>query len=456
MASQPIYFDKNTINVRMQVPTGVIILTSLMDKWLKSVAKSPNTRRNYSHDLNSFAAFTGKTPDELIIEAEAEIKDSKLMRERSVSDDVPDFLEHLKGKNLAPNTIRNYIMAIQSFYTFYDIQFPKQRNLESTVLETNIEIPTKEDIQAILKHTDELERAIVLVGVSSGLSMNEIINLKVGNFRTGHNSTTGITTLKLRRGKTKVDFITFLTPEASQAVNDYLKFRERTSDSTDKRKQNQLLKQHVYADSDYLFIGRTIPNEWLDKKDESLRKLERNSFLKLYRTLNEKSRKSTPKGTWNIIRSHNLRKYYNSALINAGADSFFVEFTMGHKIPDTKDRYFRHDSNSLARNIFEKFIPFITIQKELDISESEDFKRIKADNATLIVEAEKHRVERSELQELRAELEALRAFEAEQRRINEWYGEPLTDEQIDELNKPENQMPDEKTQGKKGMKGIRV
>jgi IS30 family transposase len=44
----------------------------------------------------------------------------------------------------------------------------------------------------------------------------------------------------------------------------------------------------------------------------------------------------------------------------------------------------------------------------LDISESEDFKRIKAEHETLLAEAEKHRVERTELQELRAEIEKLK------------------------------------------------
>lgn len=166
-----------------------------------------------------------KSPDQLLAETKAEIKQGVLIEERSIFADVPRFRQFLKSKNLAPNTIRNYIMAAQSFYSYYNIQFPKQRKLESTVLESNIEIPTKSDIQTILKVCDPLEKAIVLVGVSSGLSMNEIINLKVGNFKDGYDPTTGITTLKLLKGKTKVDFITFLTPDTSQAVIDYLEFR---------------------------------------------------------------------------------------------------------------------------------------------------------------------------------------------------------------------------------------
>jgi integrase len=383
------------------------VLSTKVDNWLLAIEASPFTRRNYVHDLNAYCKFLSKDPDQLLAEAKTEIKQGLLLEERSIFSDVPRFKQHLKSKNLAPNTIRNYIMAVQSFYSYYNIQFPKQRKLESIVLESNIEIPSKSDIQTILKVCDPLEKAIVLLGVSSGLSMNEIINLKVGNFKDGYDPTTGITTLKLRRGKTKVDFVTFLTPESSQAVNDYLEFRNRKSDSADIRKQKQLQKQHVYSNNDFLFIGRTIPNEWLQSRDERLRKFERNSFLKLYRMLNEKANKSTPKGTWNVLRSHNLRKYFNSVMLNAGADSFFVEYVMGHKIDKTKSAYFRASPDKL-KEIYLKFVPYLTIQKEADISESPEYLRIKQENQILQTETARHVVERSELQDLRAEMERMK------------------------------------------------
>jgi phosphosulfolactate synthase (CoM biosynthesis protein A) len=72
-------------------------LKSLFDKWLRSVAKSDNTKRNYSHAINAYCEFLDKSPDDLITEAESEIKEGYLMRERSVSDDVPDMLLKITG-----------------------------------------------------------------------------------------------------------------------------------------------------------------------------------------------------------------------------------------------------------------------------------------------------------------------------------------------------------------------
>ena len=130
---------------------------------------------------------------------------------------------------------------------------------------------------------------------------------------------------------------------------------------------------------------------------------------------------------------------------------------MGHKIEGSKASYFV-DNETELKEAYKNCVPYLTIQKELDISESEDFKRIKAEHETLLLEAEKHRVERSELQSIRAELEAEKQSKAElkdnimkeildalavneQKKI-EFMREP-TDEQIDELNKPENQFPHE-------------
>jgi hypothetical protein len=54
-------------------------------------------------------------------------------------------------------------------------------------------------------------------------------------------------------------------------------------------------------------------------------------------------------------------------------------------------------------------VPYLTIQKELVVSESAEFKRIKEENQTLQAEIVRHVVEREELQELRAEIEHMKS-----------------------------------------------
>jgi hypothetical protein len=78
------------------------------------------------------------------------------------------------------------------------------------------------------------------------------------------------------------------------------------------------------------------------------------------------------------------------------------------------------------------------IQKEADVSESPEYIRIKHENQVLQAETARYIVERRELQDLRAEMEKMRAIDASleslmekklndmvEARINEIFGTPL-------------------------------
>ncbi|RXA21709.1 hypothetical protein EQO05_00165 [Methanosarcina sp. MSH10X1] len=378
-------------------------------EWLTTINSRPNTECNYLLGFQWFTEWTGKEPEALLLEAEQETKDGLLMRHRSIKKYLIGFRKYLQDKGNAPQTIKGYITGVRSFYTAFDITLPNltRSGNKAQTLKRHKEIPSKEDLQETLKVCGPLEKAILLVGVSSGLSAHEICNLKVADFKKGYDPETGITTLDLRRGKVGFDFITFLSPEASKAVQDYLTYRARTAKTNEKRRLDQLEKQRVFSDNDYLFIKRSIDPSYLKSHDDELRNLNQYSFSKVYRNISEKAQKNTPAGYWNLIRSHNMRKYFNSALLNAGADSFHVEFFMGHTLDDTKAAYFRADKGKL-KEIYKKYIPYITIEKALDPEQHPDFIILKKESETYARAAANATVERNELIELRAEMERLK------------------------------------------------
>lgn len=406
----------------------------LIIEWFETLNPKPTTEKNYIRAMQEYTEWAGKTPGELLTEAEAEIRKGLLMRERNIKRYLIGFRKYLQNEKYASTSVKAYMTGVTSFYKSFDIEIPSlpRSGNKAKPLQKNCEIPTKEDLQEVLKVCDPFEKAILLVGASSGLSANEIINLKVSDFKKGYDPETEITTLKLRREKVGFDFITFLSPEASRAVLDYLKYRERTIKTGEIKRINQLKKQRVINDSGYLFIARQVPEEFLESMDEELRKVEENSFLKIYRKLSEKAQKNTNKGDWNLIRSHNVRKWFNSAMLNAGADSFHVEFFMGHTLDDTRAAYFRANPEKL-RDLYQKYIPYLTVQKEADISESPEYLRIKQENQTLQAETVRHVVERSELQELRAEMKKIQALDTGLESLLEKKMEELVETRLNEL-----------------------
>ena len=158
----------------------------IINNWLSGASK--NTKNVYTDAMRAYTEFLNKTPEQIIMESEEDIKSGKLMRERRIFNELREFREDLEKSGIAPLTMRSRVTGVRSFFTFYNIQLPvlpRYAKKASPQLK-NRDIPTKEDIQEIISIADPLEKAIILIGVSSGLAVNEISNLKVQEFLDGY------------------------------------------------------------------------------------------------------------------------------------------------------------------------------------------------------------------------------------------------------------------------------
>jgi integrase len=183
-----------------------------------------NTKEAYIQGMQAYLSFMMMTPEELIGEVEGEIRLGILARHRKIKKHLIAFRKHLQDRGLADFTVRSRMTGVISFYNFFEIEFPKLQGdtRKARVLDGNKAVPKKEDLQEVLKVCDPLEKAVMLVGVASGLASNDIRNLTIKQFKYGYDKETGITTLPITREKTGVEFITFLSQETSKAVWEYL------------------------------------------------------------------------------------------------------------------------------------------------------------------------------------------------------------------------------------------
>ncbi len=147
-----------------------------------------STEYNYIRAMDIYSEHIGKSPSQLIIEAEKEIRAGLLPRERTVKHNLIGFRRYLQEKKLSPLSVKSYMTRITNFYKAFDIEIPKipKSERKAQPLPENYDIPTKEDLQEVLKVCDLMEKAIVLVGASSGLSAQEIVNLKIKYFTKGY------------------------------------------------------------------------------------------------------------------------------------------------------------------------------------------------------------------------------------------------------------------------------
>ncbi len=383
-------------------------------EWFANIEAAKNTQRNFLRGMELYTEFVNKTPAELIEEAEQEILSGTLMRKRKIREYLLTFREWLKTQEYAPKTINGFLIAARSFYKSYDIDIPSinfKKQFKAVATEQNSIRLEKEQIQEMLKYANVRNKAIILTLASSGLAQSDLLELKISDFKKGYDEKTGITTLPLRRIKTKVDFITFLTPEASLAVKDYINSRNRKPKeeyTSHKDMMDAFEKRRVRSDHDYLFCKHDVPDRYLKTLSEKDRKLNASGLMDMFRETAKKAGLDTKPGQWQICRAHNLRKFFDSALLNNGADSFFVEYLMGHTISESKAAYYKGDPAKLKER-YMRYMPYLTLTSiETRVLESAEYTQLKDENTVLKKRIDELKSKTDETDKMKAEMADLK------------------------------------------------
>lgn len=325
------------------------------------------TMIGYVNALQRYVELHGLSLSELVEEALKEEKERVAKKDRNILKRMRAFRKYLKSLDLSEKTIKRMLAGVKSFYEFgHQIEIPKlgkDQAVQGRVKEENKEIPSREDIIKALKMCDKREKAIVLGLSSSGLDRQDFTTLTIKQFEEGFDSETGITTLEMRRGKTGNDFITFFSSEATEAIQDYLEWRNRPEPKTSHKDISISWKKHrVYTDSDYLFCDKFISDEFLETHDEEIRKIDGKALSSIFRYLASRAGLSREKNVWNSFRAHKLRSWFNTQLMNDGCPKEVYEMFMGHKgqLGSSGGTYINGKKGEL-KNIYLKHMPSLAL-----------------------------------------------------------------------------------------------
>lgn len=380
--------------------------------WLDSM--DAGRYHSYIIGLAYFCAMVEKKPTELINEAIAEIKQGKLLNERSYFMYLKRFEGLLKEVGFADTTQNNYLTAVRSFYGSYEIEMPKKRGgrkrRKRPLRENaNVEI-TREDIQKLLDVSKYLrDKALIFAVTSSGLGRAELRLLDVGDFVRGYDEETGISMLKdVWRVKTGNDFISFFSSECSAMIWQYLEMERGI--------RREEVERHL---NEPLFTA--TKNTWKGAKGLTSR-LEAQSIDGIFRNL--AMRVDGQNGPWetengntiyNKFHPHNLRKFFSTQMKLSGCLEILVEFMMGHQIESTREAYDITKPKDL-KEIYLKFMPAVIIQPtETQVIQSKEYKELK----------EKIAIYDFALKERNHEVEELKKELAIQRELIEEMRKPL-------------------------------
>lgn len=332
--------------------------------------KSEHTKRTYTLALKQFLRWTKLDSYDDLLQAD----------EKSIHRLLEDYIIHLKGK-LSPNTLNTELAPIFLFYQMNDVNINKirlKKMFPATVKRSGYNAYSHDNIQKMLKATkSKRTRASILILASTGCRSGALIDLKIQDIE-NYKDDCKIVTFYSRD---KSEYYGFLTPEASDAVDDYLE--QRIQDHERIEPYSPMIRENYR-------LGSIPP-----------RKITRQMLASLIEmTLKEVKRTKDSSGRNNISITNGFRKFFNSLLkLRENVNLSICEKLMGHSVTiDLDNHYLKVPKESLFGE-FKKIIPELIIDdserlrvendlKEKEIQELKSEKRIISELETRIQSVE--------------------------------------------------------------------
>ena len=332
-----------------------------IDLWVLRKDLEKSTLKSYLNCLRNFCELIGKTPDELILEADAEEEKGIKLRDRKINLYFLKFKRKLENDGKANGTIKLNIYALKSFYSSLDIQVPNFKTPRGDIsLEKNYgKLISQFELQTLINIAASRERALIYIMALSGMAQAEARRLTIRQFMDAVGEVIDkeinsmeelfaeekkleehILTIHLVRKKVNYRYITFIPPEASMQIISYLKERMYG--------RNQNIRITDYESPIFVKIN----GEHID----------RDCIVTNFRRIGLEAGFKKKKGAYSFWRAHGLRKYFISTIMNKLGDKVLADFLAGHKISDVDRAYWYMDPEDLKKRYL-KALPYLSIDQ---------------------------------------------------------------------------------------------
>lgn len=167
-----------------------------------------------------------------------------------------------------------------------------------------------------------------------------------------------ILTLNITRQKTSYSYITFIPPETSREIINYLKKR-------------------CYGGNENIRVENNSEPIFASKYGGQM---SRDSIVTNFRNTGIKAGFKKEKNAYSFWRSHSLRKYFISTFINKKGEKVIADFMAGHKINDMDRTYWQANPEDL-KNMYIDAFPALSLDAAgVNDYRTKEFREIKEEN----------------------------------------------------------------------------
>jgi integrase len=328
----------------------------------RAAVRSKYTLDPYERRLIAFLSDVGMSCDEFVGLA----KTNPAAVEKMVVDFVLKEKHRLKQGSITSSTISNKLKPIKLLLEMNDaigLNWKKIKRLLPSPRRFALDrIPTMGEIHKIIEHSDVRGKALTLVLCSSGIREGAIENLRVRNLKpvridsdetdgSGRTRTSG--RLTVYEGDVSEEYITFITPEAYEALQSYLDWRRAHGETITegsplfRDKFDPLVTAYLTYDG--------------GKPEEPKRMTGAMIGAYYNRLFYECGFRTSPKRRHEFT-VHGFRKWFKTRCENAGVKPIITELLMGHSV-GISDSYYRPTEKDLLEEYI-KAIDALTISNE--------------------------------------------------------------------------------------------
>ena len=346
-----------------------------IDLWALKNDLEDSTLRTYLPCLKYYCELVNLSPDDLIKEADKDEENGVKLRDRKINLHFLKLKKNLIKDGKAEGTIKLYISAIKSFYEALDVQNPKIKTPTGDIgLEKNYgKLISREELICLINMAAPREKALIYLMALSGMAQAEARNLTLRKFMNAAGEAINkdfntifdlfnaekelsneILTIHITRKKVNYRYITFIPPEATTQIIYYL-------------------KERVYGRNEKIRIENYDSPLFVKINGEPC---DTDIIVSNFRRLGIEAGFKKEFGAYSFWRSHGLRKYFISNIMNKIGDKVLADFLAGHKISKVDKAYWYMDSEDLKKRYI-KALPYLSIDKAKVINiKSDDVKRI--------------------------------------------------------------------------------
>lgn len=338
----------NRRNIAIHQAKLELIHSDAYEEWQLTL-NSDETKDNYSNHLAYFCKFhsikaldlQGMEPDEI-----KKLVVKYLLHLKKNAVETPGKLKH---GELRVNSLIIYMSGVKSWLEHLEKPLPwkKINKMLPEQVMSEIRAYRREEIKQMLSFADFRQRAMIYIMAAGGVRRQVFATLKVSNFEV-FDAELGIGLLWVYGRSKKWRYFTLLTPEATKALQDYLKWREEHGE------RPLAPDAPLIRDKFDVFTSRRLRPK----------PLKPTSVLRMMERLLQRAGISDH----TIAPDHSFRHFFDTMLINSNVNDRMKKYWMGHKAGLGLDtRYYdprNPDSKKALLIEYLKAVDLLTINDE--------------------------------------------------------------------------------------------